>query len=253
MFSPTRTEHLLPSILIRINRRRPFVCRAGLNAGHSEFDPVTFTNCMNTDSAMPFPKVLDGGAAGNDFTRAYVALAVVPTHIEDGQHVASTAHMPCVGDTLAIDARGSLPLELLLTEGTDLVRRLCWTHYRHDSVFNTSNEHAKDRSRPSRCRHQTVRRALILSCAYLPVARPSSLSHTRRILQIPRGREVAGSRDQGIRRRRNRPPETLRQKGRAGKGPLESPLPKGGGTDGVRRGQPPAESLRSSDRGGPRN
>jgi hypothetical protein len=52
------------------------------------------------------------------------------------------------------------------------------------------------------------------------VAWATPLRHIIHILQIPRGREAPVAR-QGVRRRRNRPPETLRQKGRAGKGPLE--------------------------------
>ncbi len=53
----------------------------------------------------------------------------------------------------------------------------------------------------------------------VPVAPAWGLGHIPGYPQIPRGREGATA----PRRRRNRPPETLRQKGRVGEGPLESP------------------------------
>jgi hypothetical protein len=55
------------------------------------------------------------------------------------------------------------------------------------------------------------------------VALAAGLRHIRLIPTIPRGRERCGPQGPMLRRRRNRPPETLRQKGRVGKGPLESP------------------------------
>lgn len=63
------------------------------------------------------------------------------------------------------------------------------------------------------------------------------LAYLPRHPQIPRGREESApgaGKGRDFRRRRNRPPETLRQKGRVGEGPLESPRPQGFGTDGVR-------------------
>ena len=65
--------------------------------------------------------------------------------------------------------------------------------------------------------------AVCEALAHSLVAWEPPLRHISRILLIPRGREASESRGSGTRRRRNRPPETLRQKGRVGKGPLERP------------------------------